>query len=73
VHKECARIVERIKEEVKKYPKDCNYNIDKTRKYWKMKLHRSLTTLEEHSKKKEKTRITACLTCNATSTDKLLI
>jgi hypothetical protein len=31
--KECARIVEKIKEEIKKYPADYIYNIDKTRKY----------------------------------------
>jgi hypothetical protein len=38
-----------------------------------MKPDRSLTTMTEHSGKKEKDRITACLTCNATSTDRLLI
>jgi hypothetical protein len=58
---------------VKKYPADCIYNIDETGKYWKLKPDRSLTTLKEHSGKKEKARITACLTCNATSTDRLPI
>jgi hypothetical protein len=38
-----------------------------------MKLERSLTTLVEHGRKQEKARITACLTCNTTSTDKLPI
>ena len=38
-----------------------------------MKPDRSLTIMAEHGKKKEKARITACLTCNATSTDRLPI
>ena len=49
------------------------YNIDKTGKYWKLKPDWSLTILSEHSKKKDKARITACLVYNVTSTDKLLI
>jgi hypothetical protein len=47
--------------------------MDETGKYWKMKPDRSFTTLAKHSRKKDKARITACLTCNATSTDKLPI
>ena len=47
--------------------------MDETGKYWKMKPDRSLTTIAEHGKKKEKARITACLTCNATGTDRLPI
>ena len=70
---ECTRIVQNIREEAKKYSTDCVYNIDETRKYQKMKPERSLTTKTEHGRKKEKARITACLTCNATSTDRLLI
>jgi hypothetical protein len=38
-----------------------------------MKPDRSLTTLEEHGKKKDKARITANLCCNATGTDRLPI
>jgi hypothetical protein len=49
------------------------YNIDETGKDWKMKPDRSLTIIAEHSRKKEKARITACLICNATGTDRLLI
>jgi hypothetical protein len=30
---ECARIVQNIREEAKKYSADCVYNMDKTRKY----------------------------------------
>ena len=30
---ECARIMEGIREEAKKYSTDCVYNIDETRKY----------------------------------------
>ena len=70
---EYIRIIEEIREEARKYPTDCMYNIDETRKYWKIKPDRSLTTQVEHSRKKDKARITACLTCNATGTDRLLI
>jgi DDE superfamily endonuclease len=70
---ECTRIIQDIREEAKKYSTDCVYNIDETRKYWKMKPDRSLTTMAEHGRKKEKARITACMTCNATSTDRLPI
>ena len=38
-----------------------------------MKPDRSLIIITEYSKKKEKARITAYLTCNTTSTDRLLI
>jgi hypothetical protein len=31
--KECARIVQNIREEAKKYSADCVYNIDETGKY----------------------------------------
>jgi hypothetical protein len=65
--------LEDIKEEAKKYSADCVYNMDETGKYWKMKPDRSLTTMAEHGRKKDKARITACLTCNATGTDKLPI
>jgi hypothetical protein len=65
--------MEEIREEAKKYPVDCVYNIDETRKYWKMKADRSLTTLSEHGRKQDKARITAYLTCNATGTDRLPI
>jgi hypothetical protein len=40
---ECARIIEDIREEAKKYSADCVYNMDETGKYWKMKPDRSLT------------------------------
>ena len=70
---ECIRIMEEIREEARKYPADCVYNMDETGKYWKMKPDRSLTTQVEHGRKKDKARITACLTCNATGTDRLPI
>ena len=70
---ECERIVQEIKEEAAKYPADCVYNMDETGKYWKMKPDRSLTTHSDHGRKKDKARITACLTCNATGTDRLPI
>ena len=70
---ESTRIVENIREEAKKYSADCIYNIDKTRKYWKMKPDRSLSTIDEYSKKKDKARITTYLIYNTTSTDRLLI
>ena len=70
---ECARIIEDIREEAKKYSANCVYNMDETGKYWKMKPDRSLTTMAEHGRKKDKARITACLTCNATGTDRLPI
>lgn len=70
---ESTRIVENIREEAKKYSADCVYNMDETGKYWKMKPDRSLSTTDEHGKKKDKARITACLTCNATGTDRLPI
>jgi hypothetical protein len=38
-----------------------------------MKPERSLTTKTEYSRKKEKARITTCLTYNTTSIDRLLI
>ena len=47
--------------------------MDETGKYWKMKPDRSLTTQVEYGRKKDKARITACLTCNATGTDRLPI
>jgi DDE superfamily endonuclease len=70
---ECTRIVESIKREAVQYSADCVYNMDETGKYWKLKPDRSLTTLSEHGRKKDKARITACLACNATGTDKLPI
>jgi hypothetical protein len=65
--------IQEIREEAKNYTADCVYNMDETGKYWKLKPDRSLTTLKEHGRKKDKTRITACLACNATGTDKLPI
>lgn len=54
---ECARIVEEIKEEAKNYSADCIYDMDETGKYWKMKPDRSLTTISESGRKKDKARI----------------
>ena len=71
--KECERIMEDIRAEAKNYTTDCIYNIDETRKYQKMKPDRSLTTMPEYSRKKDKARITVVLICNLTGTDKLLI
>jgi hypothetical protein len=44
--------------------------MDKTGKYWRIKPDRSLTTLAEYGRKKDKARISAYLTCNATGIDK---
>jgi hypothetical protein len=65
--------IQEIREEAKNYSADCVYNMDETGKYWKLKPDRSLTTLQEHGRKKDKARITACLACNATGTDKVPI
>jgi hypothetical protein len=71
INVESERIMEEIREEGKKYDADCIYNFDETGYYWKMKPDRSLTTLEESGRKKDKARITVGLTCNATGTDRL--
>jgi hypothetical protein len=65
--------MEEIREEARKYPADCVYNMDETGKYWKISQTGVLVTTSEHGRKQDKGRITACLTCNATGTDRLPI
>ena len=65
--------MEDIRKAGEEYEADCVYNMDETGYYWKMKPDRSLSTFEVSGKKKDKARITAALTCNATGTDRLPI
>ena len=67
------KIMQEIRDESRKYTVDCIYNIDETGYYWKMQPDLSLSTFKESSKKKDKARIPVNLTCNATSTDRLLL
>lgn len=61
-----VRIIEEIRKECTNYTADCVYNMDETGYYWKLKPDRSLSTFQEHGRKKDKARITVALTTNAT-------
>lgn len=72
IDEESEAQMEEIRKVKEKYSDDCTYNMDETGYYWKLKPDRSLSTFEAKGEKKQKARITAALTCNASGTDKLL-